>query len=56
MNGELLEQLDTVLDQVDRILLSFDIDKERKAALTQLTYQMYAQAESAVEEQYEVEC
>ena len=47
-NYELLEKLDTLLDDVDRTLLSMDLDKEAKSVLTGLTYKMYALAETAV--------
>ena len=45
---ELLVKLDSLLDDVDRTLLSMDLDKEAKSVLTGLTYKMYALAETAV--------
>ena len=47
-NYELLEKLDTLLDDVDRTLLSMDLPKEQKRILTGQTYKMYALAEVAV--------
>ena len=47
-NYQLLEKLDRLLDDVDRTLLSMDLDKEAKSVLTGLTYKMYALAETAV--------
>lgn len=52
-NVELLKELDGMLDIVDRILLSMDLDKEVKRQLTGLTYSMYAKAEQAIEQEAE---
>jgi uncharacterized protein Yka (UPF0111/DUF47 family) len=47
-NYELLEKLDTLLDDVDHTLMSMELGREQKQILTGLTYKMYALAETAV--------
>ena len=47
-NYELLEKLDTLLDDVDRTLLSMKLDKEQKRILTGEVYKLYNLAEIAV--------
>ena len=47
-NYELLEKLDTLLDDVDATLLSMDLPKEQKQILTGQVYKLYGLAEVAV--------
>lgn len=47
-NYELLEKLDTLLDDVDRVLLSMDLPKEQKRVLTGEVYKLYGLTEVAV--------
>jgi len=47
-NNQLLEQLDNILDDVDEILLSMDLDREVKAKLTAFSYTLFMEAEAAV--------
>ena len=47
-NYEFLEKLDTLLDDVDRTLLSMKLDKEQKRILTGEVYKLYNLAEIAV--------
>ena len=47
-NYELLEKLDTLLDDVDETLLSMDLPKEQKQILTGQVYKLYGLAEVAV--------
>ena len=47
-NYELLEKLDTLLDDVDRTLLSMDLPKEQKRILTGEVYKLFGLAEVAV--------
>jgi len=47
-NYELLEKLDNLLDDVDRTLLSMDLDREQKRVLTGEVYKLYNLAEVAV--------
>lgn len=48
LNHDHLEKLDTLLDEVDRVLLSMDLDKETKRRLAAYTYRLYAETEDAV--------
>ena len=47
-NYQLLEKLDDLLDEVDRTLLSMDLDREQKKILTGEVYKLYGLAEVAV--------
>jgi hypothetical protein len=47
-NNQLLERLDNILDDVDRILLSMELDREVKAKLTAFSYTLFMEAEAAV--------
>jgi len=47
-NYQLLEKLDTLLDDVDATLLSMDLPKEQKKILTGQVYKLYGLAEVAV--------
>ena len=47
-NYQLLEKLDNLLDDVDRVLLSMKLDKEQKQVLTGEVYKLYSLAEIAV--------
>jgi hypothetical protein len=47
-NYELLEKLDNLLDDVDRVLLSMDLPKEQKRILTGEVYKLYGLTEVAV--------
>ena len=47
-NYQLLDKLDNLLDDVDRVLLSMDLPKEQKRVLTGEVYKLYNLAEIAV--------
>ena len=47
-NFQLLDKLDTILDDVDQILLSMDLDSEIKHKLAAFSYTLYMEAENAV--------
>ena len=47
-NYQLLEKLDTLLDEVDATLLSMDLPKEQKQILTGQVYKLFGLAEVAV--------
>ena len=47
-NYELLEKLDTLLDEVDATLLSMDLAREQKKILTGEVYKLFGLAETAV--------
>ena len=47
-NFQLLEKLDDLLDDVDRTLLSMDLDRETKRRLSEYSYKVFAEAEDAV--------
>ena len=47
-NNQLLDKLDTILDDVDEILLSMELDREVKAKLTAFSYTLFMEAEAAV--------
>ena len=49
-NYELLDRLDSLLDEVDETLLSMDLDRETKRRLSEYSYRVFAEAESAVME------
>lgn len=48
LNHDYLDKLDHLLDEVDRVLLSMDLDKETKRRLANYTYRLYAETEDAV--------
>lgn len=50
LNHDRLEVLDRLLDQVDECLLNMDLDRETKRRLSEYTYKLYAETESAVME------
>jgi len=54
-NFVLLDKLDAILDDVDEILLSMDLDRETKRRLSEYSYKVFAEAECAVIEQSEVD-
>jgi len=47
-NYQLLDKLDNLLDDVDRVLLSMDLPKEQKRVLTGEVYKLFGLAEVAV--------
>jgi len=47
-NYQLLDKLDSILDDVDEILLSFDLDRETKRRLSEYSYKVFMEAEKAV--------
>ena len=47
-NYQLLDKLDSLLDDVDRTLLSMDLPKEQKRILTGEVYKLFGLAEIAV--------
>ena len=47
-NYQLLDKLDNLLDDVDRVLLSMDLPKEQKRVLTGEVYKLFGLAETAV--------
>jgi len=49
-NYQLLDKLDSILDDVDEILLSFDLDRETKRRLSEYSYRVFMEAETAVME------
>ena len=54
-NYELLEELDNLLDSVDECLQKMQLPKEIKRRLTGYSYQVFMEAENAVNEQLEVD-
>ena len=47
-NYELLEELDTLLDDVDGVLLKMELPKEIKQRLTEYSYKVFMEAEAAI--------
>ena len=47
-NFALLDKLDAILDDVDEILMSMELDREVKAKLTAFSYTLFMEAEKAV--------
>ena len=47
-NYQLLNKLDAILDDVDEILLSMDLDNEVKRHLSEYSYKVFMEAENAV--------
>jgi cytochrome oxidase Cu insertion factor (SCO1/SenC/PrrC family) len=47
-NFKLLDKLDAILDDVDEILLSMDLDRETKRRLSEYSYRVFMEAEKAV--------
>lgn len=49
-NFKLLNRLDSLLDDVDQVLLSMDLDRETKRRLSEYSYKVFMEAEAAVVE------
>jgi len=47
-NHQALDKLDAILDDVDEILMSMELDREVKAKLTAFSYTLFMEAECAV--------
>ena len=54
-NFELLNRLDSLLDDVDETLLSMDLDRETKRRLSEYSYKVFMEAEKAVIDKKEVD-